>query len=53
MARSEGRPLQALIDEVLREYVTRKQGHAPRPNVMTVFYDSLRQYEDLYRKLAE
>lgn len=53
MAQAEGRQLQALIDEALREYVNRKQGNAPRRHVMSALDDSLLQYDDLYRKLAE
>lgn len=53
MAQAEGRHLQALIDEALREYVERKQGGAPRRHVMSALDDSLLHYDDLYRKLAE
>lgn len=53
MAQTEGRQLQALIDEALREYVERKQGSVPRRRVMSALDDSLLQYDDLYRKLAE
>jgi hypothetical protein len=53
MARSEGRLLQTLIDEALREYVGRKQGLTPRVHVHGAFDESLAQYDDLYRRLAE
>ena len=53
MAQAEGRQLQALIDEALREYVERRQGSTPRRHVMAALDDSLLQYDDLYRKLAE
>jgi predicted transcriptional regulator len=53
LARAEGRQLQALIDEALREYVERKQGGTPRRRVMAALDESLLQYDDLYRKLAE
>lgn len=53
MAQAEGRQLQALIDEALREYVERKQGREPRRHVLSALDDSLLQYDDLYRKLAE
>lgn len=53
MARSEGRQLQALIDEALREYVERKRGREPRRHVLSSLDDSLLQYDDLYRKLAK
>lgn len=53
MAQAEGRQLQSLIDEALREYVERKQGSAPRRHVLSALDASLLQYDDLYRKLAE
>ena len=53
MAQTEGRQLQALVDEALREYVTRKQGLTPREHVMRALDASLLQYEDLYRELAK
>jgi hypothetical protein len=53
MAHAEGRQLQALVDEALREYVERKRGNAPRRHVMSALDESLLQYDDLYRKLAE
>lgn len=53
MAQAEGRQLQALIDEALRGYVERKQGGSPRRHVLSALDESLLQYDDLYRKLAE
>ena len=53
MAQAEGRQLQALIDEALREYVGRKQGSPPRRHVLSALDESLLQYDDLYRKLAK
>lgn len=53
LAQAEGRQLQALIDEALREYVERKKGSAPRRHVLRALDDSLLQYDDLYRKLAK
>ena len=53
MAQAEGRQLQALIDEALKEYVERKQGDIPRRHVIAALDESLLQYDDLYRKLAE
>jgi hypothetical protein len=53
LAKSEGRQLQALIDEALREYVERKEGRVPRRQVLKALDDSLLQYDVLYRKLAQ
>jgi hypothetical protein len=48
LAKTEGRQLQALVDEALREYVERKQGR----QVLKALDDSLLQYDELYGKLA-
>lgn len=53
MASLEGRQLQALVDEALREYVERKRGNAPRKHVMQALDASLLEYDELYRKLAK
>ena len=44
MAQAEGRQLQSLIDEALREYVQRKQGTVPRRHVLSALDESLLQY---------
>ena len=53
IAGKEGRQLQALIDEALREYIERKQGLSPRKHVMQALQASLTRHDGLYRKLAE
>ena len=42
-----------LSGEALREYVERKHGQAPRPHVLKAFDESLDQFDELYRRLAE
>jgi hypothetical protein len=52
MAGDEGRQLQSLVDEALREYVERKQGSTPRKHVMQALQASTSQFDDLYRELS-
>ena len=53
IAVQEGRQLQALVDEALRDYIEQKQGKSPRRRVMQALHDSVEQYDSLYRKLAQ
>jgi len=51
LASKEGRHIQALIDEALREYLERKQG--TRKHVLQAFQNSMLKYDSLYKKLAK
>lgn len=51
LATNEGRHIQALVDEALREYLERKQG--ARTHVMQAFQNSMVKYDSLYKKLAQ
>jgi hypothetical protein len=53
IAGDEGRQLQSLVDEALREYVDRKQGKAPRRHVMQALQASMSQFDSLYRDLSK
>ena len=53
IADREGRQLQAVIGDAMREYLTRKQQQAPRRNVLEAFQKSLKERDELYRKLAK
>jgi hypothetical protein len=53
IADREGRQLQAVLGEALREYLARKQGQAPRRNVLEAFQGSLKERDELYRSLAK
>ncbi len=53
LAEAEGRQLQALVDEALREYIDQKLGNAPRRRVMEALYDSMSQYDTLYCELCK
>ena len=51
LASNEGRHIQSLVDEALREYIERKQN--PRKSVAESFRNSMTKYDSLYRKLAK
>ena len=53
IADQEGRQLQAVIGDAMREYVARRQQQAPRRNVLEAFQESLKERDQLYRKLAK
>ena len=53
IANREGRQLQSVLGEAMREYLARKQQQAPRRNVLEAFQESLREREELYRSLAK
>jgi hypothetical protein len=53
IADQEGRQLQAVIGDAMREYLARRQQQAPRRNVLEAFQESLKEHDELYRKLAK
>jgi predicted transcriptional regulator len=53
IADQEGRQLQAVLGEAMREYLARKQQQAPRRNVLEAFQASLKERDELYRSLAK
>jgi len=53
IADREGRQLQWVLGEAMREYLARKQQQAPRRNVLEAFQESLKERDELYRSLAK
>ena len=53
LARSEGRRLQALVDEALADLIEKRKGSSTRSHVMAVYRASHEKYAPLYKKLAE
>ncbi len=51
IAQSEGRHLQALIDEALADLTEKRK--RPRPHVMATYQSSHEKFGALYKKLAE
>jgi hypothetical protein len=53
IADEEGRQLQAVIEQALREFVERKRGEQPRAAVLAHLEASVERHRDLYRRLAQ
>lgn len=53
IAESEGRSMQAVFDEALREYIDRKEKGLPRYHTLDAFSQSLKEFDQLYRELAK
>jgi hypothetical protein len=53
LAQSEGRQIQALVDEALADLVEKHQKVHPRRHVMAAYNASHARYAPLYKKLAE
>ena len=53
MAHSEGRQLQALVDEALADLIEKRKNTRPRPHVLSAYHASHEKYAELYRKLAK
>ena len=53
IAAREGRQLQSVIAEALRDFVERKKRGTARAELLTAFGESLAEYGELYRKLAK
>jgi hypothetical protein len=53
LANREGRQLQAVIGEAMREYLARRKQQAPRRNVLEAFQQSLKERDELFRSLAK
>ena len=53
IAAKEGKQLQSVIDEALRDFVEKRKRGKPRPEILTAFGESLAEYDALYRRLAK
>jgi hypothetical protein len=53
LATSEGRQLQALVDEALADLIEKHKNARPRSHVMGAYLASHEKYGPLYKKLAE
>ena len=53
IAKTEGRQLQVLVDEALKDYVARKNSNTPRKQVLEALHASIEQFDALYKKLAQ
>lgn len=53
LAAEEGRQFQAVLDEALAEWVAKKKGEAPRPEVLGHLKASIARHRKLYAELAK
>ncbi len=53
IATTEGRQIEALVEEALSDLVEKRRGSGVRPHVMEHFKTSLERYDLLYRRLSE
>lgn len=53
IAKQEGRQLQILLDEAMRDYIEKKRSGKPRRHVLEAFDDSLKNFDPLYDLLAK
>ena len=53
LAKTEGRQLQALIEEALTDLMEKRKHERPRAHVIEVYRQSLERRERLYRQLAK
>ena len=53
LAQSEGRQLQALMDEALADLIEKRKQAKPRERVMAAYMASHERFAPLYKKLAE
>jgi len=53
LAKTEGRQIQALVDEALADLLEKRQQARPRPHVMAAYQASHDTFAPLYKKLAE
>jgi hypothetical protein len=53
LAQSEGRQLQALVDEALADLIEKRKQNRPRTHVLAAYQASHEKFGPLYQKLAK
>lgn len=53
LAKSEGRQIQAVIEDALRNHLDAKNGTSGREHVMAAYLKSTERFAGLYKKLAQ
>ncbi len=53
LAQSEGRQIQALVDEALADLIEKRRQGRPRSSVMAAYMSSHEPFATLYQKLAK
>lgn len=52
-AKSEGRQIQSVLEEAVEMMLKEKQGYVMRPDVKAAYEESLEQFDELYKRLAQ
>ncbi|MBP3730188.1 MAG: hypothetical protein J6I40_01805 [Mailhella sp.] len=52
-AKRDGRHIQAVLDEALREYFDNRNRAMPRQHVLTALHASMAEHAELYKALAK
>ena len=53
LAKSEGRQIQAVVEDALRDHLDAKNGVPGREHVMAAYLESTERFSGLYKKLAQ
>lgn len=53
LAAREGRQMQSVLDEALRDFLEKKRTDRPRKHVMEAMAASMQEFDSLYQKLAK
>ena len=53
LARAEGRQIQAVVEDALREHLDAKSKPKDREHVMAAYLESTERFPGLYKKLAQ
>ena len=53
LAKQEGRPIQALVEEAIAALIEQRRQGTVRPHVMSAYQKSHARYASLYEKLAQ
>ena len=53
LAQAEGRQLQALVEEALKDLIEKRKNSSPRASVMAAYQASHERYATMYQKLAK
>ncbi len=53
LANDEGRKIQSLVEEALRDLVAKRRAMHPRPTVMSMVRETIVEYSPLYERFAK
>jgi hypothetical protein len=53
IAKAEGRQIQGLLDEALRDFVEKRLAEGPQPDAMALHRLSMTRYRSVYERLAK